>query len=295
MDNKTILELIKKNLEEINLLVDDLYKGMKYDQVLIEITIAKAKILYQELSLITPEVNSAIPSFIDDESDEEVGITTEVIEVDQDHTEEVVIQVNIPEQPIEVPEQPIDLPKEPIFVPEEPQVISEQPVVTEQIVSEIEAKIITETPEEIINQIPEELIHITVEESEQSIDLPDTDKLIDKVIEVIPDSNEKKVFGEKFSKEPSLNDRLSALHSNEPKIKAKHIDSIKSAIGLNDRFLFTKELFNNDSSEFDTSINKLDNMNSFLEVIEFLEQNYKWTKNTTSLKFMDLVKRKFEN
>lgn len=323
MDNKIILELIKKNLEEINLLVEDLYKGGKYDQVLIEITLAKAKILYQELSLVKPDIHSVIEPIIEEEkkSDSEQNesveeiITTkdeatdliedqssDVEEIKSDfilteetatldfHTEPEIITVDETPQNDNIQNQPEGSP-EPVDIVEEE--VTSEPI-TEPIADAIN-EVTEEITEDVVTVIPEEVIHITVEESEQSIDMPDTDKLIDKIIEVTPDSSEKKVFGEKFKSEPSLNDRLASMQNVEPKIKPMPLSNLKAAIGINDKFLFTRELFNNNSSDFEYTVDKIDNMNTFLEVIEFLEQNYKWTKTSTSLKFMNLVKRRFEN
>ncbi|MBP7506768.1 MAG: hypothetical protein KA807_03015 [Prolixibacteraceae bacterium] len=319
MDNKIILELIKKNLEEINLLVEDLCKGEKYNQVLIEIISAKAKILYQELALVKPDMHSEIEPLTEEvtksdteqvESDGQVIVNqnadNDFIESQTSNVNEItsnlivsedtatldfdnkpaIMEVDEADQNTEVHNQ-IEDSTEPadILIQEETSIPAVQAI--DDAAEEVE--------EEVIISIPEEVIHITVEESEQSIDMPDTDKLIDKIIEVTPEASEKKVFGEKFQNEPSLNDRLAAMQSVEPKIKPMPLSNLRAAIGINDKFLFTKELFNNNASDFDHTVDKIDSMNTFLEVIEFLEQNYKWTKNSTSLKFMNLVKRRFEN
>jgi len=96
-------------------------------------------------------------------------------------------------------------------------------------------------------------------------------------------------------KELSLNEKLAAAGAHEVKIKPMPISSIKSAIGLNDRFLFTRELFGNDSSRYESTIDQLDQSSTLLEAIEFLEKNFQWKKSDVSLKFMDLVKRRFLN
>lgn len=315
MDNKIILELIKKNLEEINLLVEDLYKGGKYDQVLIEITLAKAKILYQELSLVKPDIHSDITPLIEEETKSNLeqvesadeGTTNQDTERDSIETQisngdEIKSDFIISEETptLDFDSEPAILEVEEVLQSTDVQAqvevfVEPVDVINDEGPSDPTVETIEEVAEEIVTNVPDEVIHITVEESDQSIDMPDTDKLIDKVIEVTSDSSEKKVFGEKFQNEPSLNDRLASMQSAEPKIKPMPINNLKAAIGINDKFLFTRELFNNNSSDFDFTVDKIDSMNTFLEVIEFLEQNYKWTKNTTSLKFMNLVKRRFEN
>jgi hypothetical protein len=112
--------------------------------------------------------------------------------------------------------------------------------------------------------------------------------------EKIVESSEKKIFGEQFANEPSLNDKLASANVHESKIKPRPIENIKSAIGINDRFLFTRELFGNEGTRYESAIDQLDQLTNLLEAIEYLEKNFHWTKNDASLKFMNLVKRRFE-
>lgn len=64
---------------------------------------------------------------------------------------------------------------------------------------------------------------------------------------------------------PSLNDRLS---------NAKSLDSLKSAIGLNQKFTFIKRLFDSNDNLFDEAIDKVDRMSSYDEAIAHLKDTY---------------------
>ena len=326
MDNKTILELIKKNLEEINLLVDDLYKGGDYNQLLIEITSAKTNILHQELKLLTPTESSAsisnyfelvaepivhddfhdVPSPIVEIEPEPESVSALVDELPV--VEPITAEVGEPEvesepafeQPeaesLAIEEDSLQIEESPLS--EEPNIVEpvqentfeevtapafEEPKTDEIIIDEVEAELLN--VEEVAEEIPpvaEEII-----QSEEVLDVESTEILA-------PERADKKVFGEQFSKEPSLHDKLSGSTSISSRIKGLPISNLRSAIGLNDRFLYTRELFENDSSKFDLTVDTIDQLSSFLEAIEYLEKNFKWTKNENSLKFMDLVKRRFE-
>jgi hypothetical protein len=107
--------------------------------------------------------------------------------------------------------------------------------------------------------------------------------------------NEKTIVGERFRKEPSLNERFTEITQKGARVKGKPVTSIKAAIGLNDRFQYIRELFSNNQEKFLTTVNTLDQFSSFIEAIEYLEGHFEWPKNETSLKFMELVKRRFEN
>lgn len=105
--------------------------------------------------------------------------------------------------------------------------------------------------------------------------------------------NEKQIIGEKFSKERSLNDAIGESKSGESKLSNGPISSLKAAIGINDRFLFIREIFNNNNEKYNTVIDQLDKLETIQEAVDYLKVNLTLQKNDTSLKFVDLLKRRF--
>ena len=103
-------------------------------------------------------------------------------------------------------------------------------------------------------------------------------------------------MGDSFSKEKSVND-LAGISKDklEHKISNRPVENIQSAIGINDRFQYIRELFNGNAESFVSAVSELDNMGNINEAVDFIQQNYKWKKNETSLKFVNLVKRRFLN
>jgi len=55
------------------------------------------------------------------------------------------------------------------------------------------------------------------------------------------------------------------------------ISDILVAIGLNDRFLFTRELFSNNSELFKSTVSKLNNMASFDEATDYMSKEFSWS------------------
>lgn len=104
---------------------------------------------------------------------------------------------------------------------------------------------------------------------------------------------EKQIIGEKFSKERSLNDAIGESKSGESKLAGGPISSLKAAIGINDRFLFIREIFNNNNEKYNTVIDQLDKLETIQEAVDYLKVNLTLQKNDTSLKFVDLLKRRF--
>ena len=81
----------------------------------------------------------------------------------------------------------------------------------------------------------------------------------------------------------------------EFKLSNRPVKSIKSAIGINDRFQYIRELFDGKPEKFRETVNALDAMNDIQEAVVYLRENFKWKKTETSLKFVNLVKRRFQD
>jgi len=105
-----------------------------------------------------------------------------------------------------------------------------------------------------------------------------------------------KRLGDSFLKEKSVNDLLSDDFSKlEHKLSNRPVSSIQSAIGINDRFQYIRELFEGSADNFVKTVADLDSMNDIKEAVNYLQSNFKWKKNDTSLKFVNLIKRRFPN
>lgn len=108
-----------------------------------------------------------------------------------------------------------------------------------------------------------------------------------------PVAPEKMVIGEKFQKERSLNDAMGETKTSESKLTNGPILSLRAAIGLNDRFLFIREIFDNNADRYNLIIDQLDKLETIQQAVDYLKSNLTLQKNETSMKFVDLLKRRF--
>jgi hypothetical protein len=106
------------------------------------------------------------------------------------------------------------------------------------------------------------------------------------------DDEQEEPVAETFQKERSLNDTLGE-NKAETNLSNSPIASLRVAIGLNDRFLFIKEIFNNNSEKYNTIIDQLDKMETIQQAVDYLKVNLSLQKNETSMKFVELLKRRF--
>ncbi len=134
-----------------------------------------------------------------------------------------------------------------------------------------------------------------IEETEEDLQQKESDVELDDEEEEVGNANHR--LGDSFLKEKSVNELLAGDDSGklEYKISNSPVASLKAAIGINDRYQYIRELFEGNGDKFTKAVSDLDNLNSIQEAVSYLQQNYKWKKNETSLKFVTLVKRRFPN
>ena len=299
MDNKIILELIKKDIEELKLLVEALENSQKPKHILIDIATSKTENLLREFSLlkpddkilISPESDSAFQSISGDEPGEVIEPVTDDDNNRNETPADRYIEEEEPEESIlpEIPatESIIEITGHPDERMPEQDIVTPNELVGAEEQSSMEQEVIPATEnEEEEEDIP--IIETDIKQEEKEVVTPEEQN------DAIPENKVPKVLGEKFTKEPSLNERFTS-DGMQYKIKGKPVTSIKKAIGLNDSFMYIRELFENKREQFETTVETLDKATGLVEAIEYLEQNFKWQKNETSLKFMELVKRRFEN
>jgi len=105
-------------------------------------------------------------------------------------------------------------------------------------------------------------------------------------------------LADKFQdKQKSLNEAIAnqTLRSDvASKLQNKPITDLTKAIGINDKFLFTNELFDGDSALYTETVNLLNKMDDLDQAIIYLQDNFNWSATSeAAAKFVDLVRRKF--
>jgi hypothetical protein len=75
---------------------------------------------------------------------------------------------------------------------------------------------------------------------------------------------------------------------------AKPVKDLLAAIGINDRFTFIRELFNNDTAAFESSAKILNEAASFNDAYNFMIQHFDWDMDSEAVQLLlDIVRRKF--
>lgn len=162
---------------------------------------------------------------------------------------------------------------------------------------EKEEEKITETPKE---EEKEEKKTSSTEEDEttnriqyedQSVEESKTVNRPDK--EDIPEILADRFYNIKSSMHDSLA-RKQPQNNLSSKIQAKPIRDLNKAIGLNDRFLFIRELFDGNKDVYYEAIQIINEMPSYEEAEQYIRERFNWDEDKPEvIRFMELVRRRF--
>jgi hypothetical protein len=148
-------------------------------------------------------------------------------------------------------------------------------------------------PEKKLIPTPEQgSVSKTKPEQHQEI-TPTSEKYEKPIIATAPST----ILAEKFITKKSFLNEVLTQYANTYDIAKKFqnspINDIFTAIGINDKFLFIRTLFNEDAELYQSTIEKLNHAGDFNEAIEYIDQNFTWDfESATVHKLLELIRRR---
>lgn len=216
--------------------------------------------------------------------------------MNSDHTQQVIAEI------IETAEKPLVIINEAPVIEElktetvaEIELKSVKEVVEEEIIEEEVEVIFTPEPKAIIEEKVIEIQEETVKETIKKVeDLQRTSVRTDLF------GNSSATLADKYKSDvKSINERIQKNKSDKTigfRMLHNPIKDLKSAIGINEKFLFINELFKGNMKAYNDSIITLNDSESYEKAIEFLDSlknNYKWEEDMVAyLTLKDFVERK---
>lgn len=110
-----------------------------------------------------------------------------------------------------------------------------------------------------------------------------------------PEAADPSILAEKFSAESSINENLAGKqgHDIESKLVGQPIDNISRNIGINDRFLIIRELFEGDADQFRKLVDRLDRAENYEEAKGIMETQFVESMDHEGVEILEsLVKRR---
>ncbi|HPD66098.1 MAG TPA: hypothetical protein P5050_02470 [Bacteroidia bacterium] len=292
-----IIQKIKQINESIALIISRLEKSGTLHTIdrdlLRQKLIAMYDLLEQEQRIIHSDIQTAQESIkkaeeVNEEKHVEPEPKAETLEVlPEEKTEEVLPQ---PEPVVADKKAEEEIPAEPVIVKEEEELKEEVEDAVNQVVAESveikEAEVIAEPAQVAEEKEPEKPVTEFKEDLYQAAQ----------------EQIRKKAVFEKFAKqEPSLNEKLAGKKEYVPladSLQKGPIKDIKTAITLNMKLAFIRELYGGDQKEYNQMISFLTKCQNYTEAKLFLqeekEKHPNWENKTEMFEqLMTLIHRRF--
>ncbi|MBN2348942.1 MAG: hypothetical protein JXJ22_08905 [Bacteroidales bacterium] len=109
--------------------------------------------------------------------------------------------------------------------------------------------------------------------------------------------SEPRIISDRFkSKSTSINENLGKTAYRKDlssQLQSKPISNIANAIGLNDKFLIIKTLFNGNADQYNETLLMLNSASNFNEAFNYLVENFDWDMDSEIVqKLLELIRRK---
>jgi len=181
-------------------------------------------------------------------------------------------------------------------------VVQKTEKIPDPVIKEVPVKqaVRTEPIPEIVEPAPAEEKKPVVKSIRAKQPSEDKEKKTDKISTYEkPDTanQEPGIIADKFTgKSTNINEQLGTFKAEDDVtelMKSKPIQNLKAAIGLNDKFLFIREIFNGDKEAYDQAINRLEEAGSTEDAKAVIVSYTGISEESEAVKqLMDLVKRK---
>ncbi len=276
MEKEVLLSVIVSNLKEVEMMVDSFKGKEQIVPAFVKLTLQKIDNIRQELELFDQLNSLPLPS--------QQPVTSTIAEV-----------MPVPEIKKDEPVVPV-IPKAELLV---------QPPVKEVVMEwEAELKPATQTVSEpVVDEIPKSVVLLNpVEIKPESV--PIQPKVDEPKVAVSTDSHTDEshskprhaTLGDKLGGDKtSLMDKITGGKENPNTLSVgKQVDDIRKALGVNDRFLFSRELFGGNNNLMDQTINQINGFANFAEAGQFIASNFNWNGDDQTVQaFMNVVKRRY--
>lgn len=318
MDKRKLIQIIEKELEELKLLTEEVSASENENQLMIEVSLNKARLLCKEIELLQaltttnqsalnqttetaeeetltedtefsdPELEIANPdeegeslSFLPDEFDEADALSSEMDDDLVDEEDDTDESEPEPDEDLIEFEHVSDNSDEEEEKQDDNIATGQQEFQLEKQVDFGNINLDENDDEELMLE-------------KKTIPAPETERpVIREIPKPEPVAMENTPNKEPFVKGSSLNDTIGENKTSETTINTGSISSLRAAIGLNDRFLFIREIFGNNTDKYNKVIDHLDKLETIQQAVDYLKSQLTLQKNETSMKFVELLKRRF--
>ena len=160
-----------------------------------------------------------------------------------------------------------------------------------------ELLLIMRTPAEILpgaERVPDEKLQTAPEKQEVKVEPEPPVEPPKKQTGAIKEPGKDQILSDRFKGRATLHESLHQSLSKDTLAQAKPVSNMLSAIGINDRFTFIRELFNNDARAFEATMDILNESASFNDAYNYMIQYHDWDMDSDAVQLLlEIIRRKY--
>ncbi|MBU0765229.1 MAG: hypothetical protein KJ607_10390, partial [Bacteroidetes bacterium] len=301
-----LVEIILKKIEEVGNIAENFRKPEPIYRIDIDLALSKVRSLYNELSVLShrsPEpytINNEVPA------QEEATVVPEMTDTDDSHVNGKVaedthtVREALEDASIaEHKQDSEDNMSETFELVDEPESSSDTEVITEKETEHADSNIIPEDKDRTEPEGKPQEKKTSEKKGKGHERKAESGKRSQPTLFDIT-SGDTKIIADRYKKtSQSVNEMIARFKKETDlatQLKYKPVSDIKSAISLNDKIMFIRELFNEDADKCNKVLDHLNKMKNLDEAMAYLNENFDWNDQTESFrKFIELVYRRFLN
>ncbi len=298
MDKEALLSIILSDIKEVETLIKSFQGKENIATSFIDLTERKILHITEELHMLKDinEIKVSVnhqetPKTVEKEESSKIHINSGVssCNIEADIAEPISIEES--EKKIESPTENIQ--EEPIVV--EKKVDVEKPMEPTTEVAPVTEDLNDPEPKPII--VSEEKVEKIIPPEETIVETPpiqqEEENAAPEPIKTSRETKNRSTLGESLNKEKqSVNDIISTPETKR-NFLGKPIADLTKGLGINDRFLYQRELFDGNADVMIQTLSQLNAMSDFNQAMSFLKSNFSWDNEEVSQSFYNYIQRKF--
>lgn len=299
MEKDAILNIVINDIKELDLLMSTFKGKNNIPQTYFRLVYSKLNNIQEELAMLEelnnmpapangPEVDATPKPIAQPVAEAANPLLKQAVEISQSH--ELLSFVE---------EVPTTVVRQTIPPQQTPTVVDKQPAAIEPLVQQQNTVNAPQTPEQpsTPNMPTKRQQDVPVQTKTEDRELPqNTNRALVEDAMVVKNKNGHSVLGETIGADrKSLNDTIVSQHPTDDLTKTgTPVNDIRKAMGINDRFYFQRELFDNNNTLFNNTLDQINAMSSYNQAYIFLKGNFNWDESLKETEeFLRAVRRRF--
>lgn len=256
MNRKLLVTLLRKDIQELEMITEGFMEMNEYPKTIILLAQRKAEDIQQYINQL-----AEIRVKLTDSEDNSAEIFHETDVAQQQFTPEPIIETDTKDE------------------------IQEEILSAQEFTSEL---IEVEKPTDQSSESTDEALIVEPIEFNFGEAEIETEVITDEIVKITIDEKTRSVSASRNETLSKIDNSISSILAN------KKIIDIKQAISIGDRFRFQRELFNANGEDMNKTLTYINQLATFEEVQSFLESKYKWTEeNEAKEDFYQIARRRF--